>query len=239
MRPKADIWKPSQPSLYLMLKLRPHLLIGRGLVIAVLTLGSNLLSHAGSKEEREVLAIAKAERTAFIAGFEGALKSWCMSKKQSCASEVLVRPNSMSVPPPYDQLRVDFMSNLNGKAEIGRFHQPAPASRFKPHEVKFSDRMRIALHPFVWDRVQIRANGVPKQIEPLTAWAIRWIDLGDANAVATGKEQTVIHSVVYPSVEKGRWQTEIDLGTAPSEAVVDLLKALDQMGLTHIEMGTF
>jgi hypothetical protein len=222
-----------------MLKLRRIFLIDRRLMIAALSLASSLSSQAGNKEKQEVLEIARTERAAFIVGFGGALKDWCKRKKQSCVSEVLVRPNGMTVPTPYDQLRVDFMSNLNGKTEVGRFVQPAPASRFKPREVNFSDRMQVALSPFTWDRLEIRANSAPSQIEPLTAWATRWIDLGDAKAVASGKQQKVIHSVVYPSVEGGRWKTEIDLGTAPPEAIVDLLDALGQMGLNHVQLGTF
>jgi hypothetical protein len=76
----------------------------------------------------QIRAIAASEREHYVGNLKQAYADWCKTKANVCVNELLIRTNGMSAPPPYDQIRLDLVSNLNGKFESSRYEHEKPFS---------------------------------------------------------------------------------------------------------------
>ncbi|WP_457422131.1 hypothetical protein [Roseateles sp. P5_E7] len=187
----------------------------------------------------QIRAIASAEQKYYVSNLKEAFTRWCKEKANVCVNELLIRPAGMTVPRPYDQVRLDLVSNLDGKFESSRYEHDKPFKQFSPRTFQFSKAFKVTVHPFVWNRVELRSKERPATIEPLTTWAERWIDLSDTKTVPKGQLLGVVHSVIYPSIKDDYWQTLVDFGSSEPYMLDSLLRTLEAMGFTEVEVGSF
>ncbi|MFO1252929.1 MAG: hypothetical protein U1E77_17765 [Inhella sp.] len=196
-------------------------------------------TYGGGNVDLQVRALATPEREHYVKSLRQSFARWCKLKSDVCVNELLIRPNGMTVPPPYDQVRVDFASNLNGKFEVSRYEQERPYKKFKPRTFRFQDKLKVTIYPFVWNRVEIRSKEQPATLKPLTNWAERSMDLEDAKQVPKGQLLGLVHSVIYPAIRDGIWQTTVDFGSSEPYKLDSLLRVFEAMGFTEIEVGSF
>ena len=198
-----------------------------------------LAAEPGGNVSLQIRALATPEREHYVSNLKEAYARWCKEKSNVCVNELLVRPNGMTAPPPYDQVRIDLVSNLNGKFESSRYEHEQPFKKFAPRAFRFSEKLKATIYPFVWNRVEIRSRERPATLAPLTEWAERWMDISDTKPVPKGQLLGVVHSVIYPSVTEGLWQTTVDFGSSEPYMLDSLLRTLEAMGFTEVELGSF
>lgn len=84
----------------------------------------------------------------------------------------------------------------------------------------------IALRPAVWNGLEFVVAGEPPADDLLLGWIAEWVDVDDKRYVASETFQGVIHSVLRPSrIASGYW-TSVDFGSAPTEAVTQLIEIM-------------
>ena len=188
--------------------------------------------------DQDIRAVASAEREHYVLNFRLAYSDWCTKKQQVCVAELLIRPNGMNVPAPYDQIRLDFVSNLNGKFESRRYEHPKPFQTFAPRTIRLDSGMSVELAPIAWNRVEFRSAVPPRSLDLLTEWANKWLDITDTKPVPKGELLGVVHSITYPTAKFGAWRTEVDFGTSDYLAFAELLAVLERMGVKKVSVGS-
>jgi hypothetical protein len=49
----------------------------------------------------------------------------------------------------------------------------------------------------------------------------------------------VIHNVTRPQQNNGEWQFSVDFGTANENALIALIQAIDELGISRVRIGSF
>ena len=109
---------------------------------------------------------------------------------------------------------------------------------FAPIHFSIADTA-VALSPFIWDWLPLEVSGLPQDqaTQVLTDWFNQWFDGEDENPVNEAGLQEVIHFMSDPEPTADGFKLTIDLGSAPSEAVEDLLFALSDAGSAKVQLG--
>jgi hypothetical protein len=183
--------------------------------------------------------IVQIERESYIKGYLESYKIFSADKEGKTVLELLVRPNQMPWPDPYAQIRIDMMSNINEEVKATRYEQEHPTKNYKTVSFTIDNSMKVDLSPFVWNRVEFRSTYTPSNIEPLTKWTNKWMDLEDKNPVDFNGFSNVVHSVTYPNSNNSFWYFMVDFGSAPADSFDELLITLKAMGITNITVGSF
>ena len=205
----------------------------------LVSVSAQAAESGGVNASLQIRALATFEREHYVSNLKEAYARWCKQKANVCVNELLVRPNGMTVPAPYDQVRIDLVSNLDGKFESSRYEHERPVKKFAPRVFRFSEKLNVTVYPFVWNRVEIRSKERPRTLAPLTEWAERWMDISDTKQVPKGQLLGVVHSVTYPSIKDGLWQTLVDFGSSEPYMLDSLLRTIEAMGFTEVEVGSF
>lgn len=121
-----------------------------------------------------------------------------------------------------EPVRVDSQTQLN----------------FAPLHFSIADTA-VELAPFVWDWLPLEINGLAQDqaARVLIDWFKQWFDGEDENPANETGLQEVIHFMSEPEPTDDGFKLTIDLGSAPSEAVEDLLFALSDAGAAKVQLG--
>ena len=97
----------------------------------------------------------------------------------------------------------------------------------------------VELAPFIWDWLSLEVSGLAQDqaAQVLIDWFNQWFDGEDENPVNDAGLQEVIHFMSDPEATADGFKLTIDLGSAPSEAVEDLLFALSDAGAAKVQLG--
>lgn len=108
---------------------------------------------------------------------------------------------------------------------------------FDPILTKFG-QCDVRIASFTWDAVQLTVNGLKEQDvhEIAPAWFFRWFDAEDKNAANAEGLYGVVHFLGDPKVVTGGIELSIDFGSAPAEALNDLLDSLARRGAVAIHL---
>ncbi len=99
------------------------------------------------------------------------------------------------------------------------------------------DTMSVSVAPFTWDWLAIGIDGDPVVASNACAqWFLRWFDAEDAQAPAADGLRGVVHFMGDPAATASGIDLRIDLGSAPDEAVDDLLFALAEAGIAAVRL---
>ena len=123
---------------------------------------------------------------------------------------------------------VDFATNDAG-VEV-KFFKPELMLNFHPITGGWR-AMRFQIEALRWDSVVIHHNCPEIPDSDLKDWFARWFDPQDLRHDPAAKFGFVVHSL---SVERGR--LEIDLGTAPTDALSDMFNLLERSGTTFVRI---
>lgn len=96
----------------------------------------------------------------------------------------------------------------------------------------------VELQPFVWDWLSLEIKGLSdtQASTALIAWFLQWFDEEDENESDEAGLQQVVHFMSEPQTRDGGLKLSIDLGSAPAEALEDLLFALSDAGSTQLRL---
>ena len=97
----------------------------------------------------------------------------------------------------------------------------------------------MELHPFVWDWLSVEVQGLPQEqaAKALTDWFMDWFDGEDENQPDETGLLQVPHFISDPQVLAEAMKVTIDLGSAPVEALEDLLFALSDAGAAQVRLA--
>ncbi|MGW8393115.1 hypothetical protein [Pseudoduganella sp. HUAS MS19] len=97
----------------------------------------------------------------------------------------------------------------------------------------------VYVAPFVWDAVVLRVGGlVPEQVGAVLApWFMDWFDPEDTNQKNAEGLFGVVHFASDPQPDGAMVAVELDLGSAPVQALEDLLARLADAGARDIRLA--
>lgn len=108
---------------------------------------------------------------------------------------------------------------------------------FKPVTIKYKN-CDVLIHPFAWDWVQVSVMGLPESEVAAIAreWFLHWFDPEDSNAMNDQGLYGVAHYLGDPQAVDGGVRLTTDLGSAPAEALDDLLEKLSDRGAAAVSV---
>lgn len=108
---------------------------------------------------------------------------------------------------------------------------------FEPFTVDYG-QCRVHVSPFVWDWVKFAVKGLTEDESAvlMKAWFLRWFDPDDTNEADEQGLFGVVHYLGEPQAVEGSEEWTVDLGSAPPEAVEDLLKMFESHGSTEVSL---
>ena len=96
-------------------------------------------------------------------------------------------------------------------------------------ELNFSvNGKTIILAPIGWNGVDITLDNHSTDISNIVVWATKWLDSKDEKVQDSNKLQGVIHNISKPEKEDDKTTFSVDFGSAPTEAVLELLDILSK-----------
>lgn len=125
----------------------------------------------------------------------------------------------------------DFFGNDGGGAGIVEF-DPEHILVFDPIAGSFG-KSALSIERLRWDDVTLLHDLAEIPSSKLEAWFERWFDPEDARYMPGADNCCIIHSLL---VQPGR--LDIDFGTAPPEALWDMLELLETSGAATIDISS-
>ena len=99
------------------------------------------------------------------------------------------------------------------------------------------DAMSVSVAPFTWDWLALGIDGDASVASTACAqWFLRWFDAEDAQVPAADGLRGVVHYMANPVATATGIDLRIDLGSAPDEAVDDLLFALAEARIAAVRL---
>ncbi len=130
--------------------------------------------------------------------------------------------------------RTDFIPAVSGEPETV---DADSRLTFDPMEVKHLS-CAITIEPFTWDWATVIVQGITvvEMSAIVGEWFYRWFDAEDTKAPDADGLLGVVHFASDPVEREGAVETTLDLGSAPVEALQDILKLLAERGATQIRV---
>jgi hypothetical protein len=133
-----------------------------------------------------------------------------------------------ALPFRHDLVSIDDRGGVHPMMPIGDH-----AIDWEPAAYVFGGRLRARVQHLVWNVCVIIARPVPSPAarELVRAWYLRWFEaVSDHDAPFSG----VVHFMAEPDVSATGeyYRVKVDLGSAPSDALVELLEVLARAGCT-------
>jgi hypothetical protein len=180
----------------------------------------------------DLLALASAVRERYLEALLESLVKF-MGKHRPSAPEVMFELQRQEAL-PFRLYRADMAANVNGAPRMQDVN-PSSHLGFEPFGIEFSEGATAAVHPFVWNDVGVQIN-VTMPSDPVEEWAMRWLDMEDKSAKDENGLQSVIHSVVREDAMDGSTTLTVDFGSAPVEALQEIIELAFACGGTHVSI---
>ncbi|MCP5270134.1 MAG: hypothetical protein H6932_02775 [Burkholderiaceae bacterium] len=180
----------------------------------------------------DLLALAAAVRERYVEAMLESISAF-MDEFQPSAPEVLFeiqRDEAL----PFRLYRADVAANVEGQPKL-RDVNPSTHLSFEPFGIELDEGVTAAIHPFVWNDVGIQFN-TALPAERIEEWAMRWLDPEDRFTQDEHGLQGVIHSIVHEKGVGGDTNLNIDFGSAPVEALSELMELAVNAGASHMSI---
>jgi len=171
-------------------------------------------------------------------GYSEVLIQPCLNNDES---EV---PRATSARPFHVPMRQDMVPVKDGAPQAVMVVR-GPEPDFLPLAWEFEDGFQLALGPFTWDAARVVAFGIPgdADLSSLVRWFEEWADLKDEEE--PDAEQGIrllahhVERVEDPRMPAGASLFELDMGTAPADALTDFVDLLSQLGAKVVVIGNY
>ena len=107
---------------------------------------------------------------------------------------------------------------------------------FAPVSFEWEKGLHVTLAPFQWNWCELSVTGSSLDVTHLVSWFESWFKKEIESA--SGEPISAVHFMSDPEVSERTISTEIDLGTAPVEAIEALLDACKSAGATSVTLGS-
>ncbi len=109
---------------------------------------------------------------------------------------------------------------------------------FEPFTVVYGE-CRLSVSPFVWDWTKVTVSGLTEEesSKVLKAWFLRWFDPEDANQADAQGLFGVVHNLEEPKASDGGVEWTVDFGSAPVEAIQDMIDRLETHGAAEVRLS--
>jgi len=154
------------------------------------------------------------------------------------AAEVTIERTGSKEPRPYCYYRLDLASGAVSPPNLTEVNID-PHTSLAPTVFEPRPGLRVTLSSFVWNGVEFVADAPPADPSCIASWVEHWLDLNDAKPTDADGLAGVVHSVTSPSVDANGWSFSVDFGSAPVDAVRELLARLHEAGLKTLRVGSF
>src|SRR5688500_5488873 len=120
-----------------------------------------------------------------------------------------------------------------------------PEAAFLPLAWEYEDGFQLAIGPFTWDEARLVVFGLSNDADltPLVRWFEEWADLKDEEEPDAEHGLRLlahhVHRVEDPRISEGSAVFELDMGTAPADALTDFIDLLSQLGATTVVVGNY
>lgn len=92
--------------------------------------------------------------------------------------------------------------------------------------------------PLHWNGVEIAAVGGKSDLVHLAEWAEKWMDAEEVGRPVEQGLLGAIHSVTVPEPTRDGFSFSVDFGSAPIEAVTELIRALVEGGAAELQFAS-
>ncbi len=181
--------------------------------------------------------VFKRERTDYFQALESCLAD-IRKSHPNAVSEVLVELNTPEIPRPYRLMRPDILYKQGAEPKILRVEK-AEVLSFEPLDISLACGVPMKMHPFQWDKLELRLHGDVNDWLPFEEWVCKWLDVEDVKSSPDMDFAGLIHQVSQPVKDDGVWTLCIDMGSADLEALNELLGVLGTLAVQQVEMGDF
>lgn len=168
----------------------------------------------------------------YLKHFNAILKD--IKKSESGVAEVLLDTNLEGIDEIYRLYRADFLTANHEIVEINT----EGYINHEPQEFYYDD-INVIIYPFLWNGCEIYLNTRPSNWIFLDEWAYKWIKRDDSELKTNDFNVGAIHKIEIPNSKDGWVMLAIDLGTAPPEALVELVELILSDGFVKgLEIGS-
>lgn len=109
---------------------------------------------------------------------------------------------------------------------------------FEPLEIQCADGVPFDVSPFGWDYAHFSVSiASDVSLEPLLKWFWRWFDENDDKEPGPDGLYGVVHYLSDPEFEGDKLKFVVDFGSAPVEALNELVSVLVEMGARRLGVG--
>jgi hypothetical protein len=178
----------------------------------------------------DILALAAAVRESYLRAFFESLDTFSAQYADAATELLFELPSDEAL--PFLVQRADLMADLDGEPQI---QQVATTTHlgFEPFGVELAEHLTVAMQPFVWNEVALRAN-IALPVEPVENWALHWLDLEGQMSRDEHGLLGVIHAVLREDEMDGSTLLTVDFGSAPVDALRELVELAFSSGATHV-----
>lgn len=134
--------------------------------------------------------------------------------------------------------RADVIPVVMGEPGDSVMVTPKTALSFEPVEIQKPTAIPVIVSPFGWDQVSFSATMDPAaSLDPLLEWFWRWFDANDDNDIGHDGLCRVVHYMSDPAFEGDELKFVADLGSAPVDALNELISVLIEMGAREVKIA--
>jgi len=147
--------------------------------------------------------------------------------------------DEIAVDGPFDlPCRMDLIPIVDDEAGDSLMVTPPTALSFDALTVPLAGGVDFEIAPFGWDQAALTvALPDDTSLAPLIQWFWHWFDEADDNDPGPDGLFGVAHYLSDPEHADGTLRFEVDFGSAPIDALDDLVSVLIEMGATRIAIG--
>jgi hypothetical protein len=179
-------------------------------------------------------AVISTERERYVSFYSEA-KASLSADREDVVGELLISINNDEIPYPYRYFRADLVAKgQNGQPELTEIQLDTDPA-FEACRYDFG-AFQVELYPFAWSAVQVVFDKPPRIVEQIEDWITHWLDVDDRGATSHQGLSGAIHSFSQVESNGQWWFLTGDLGTAPADALIDLIDLLASQGMSRIAL---
>lgn len=179
-------------------------------------------------------SLAEQVRAHYLRGYLESLGEFQSSHSPSAPEILLELPRE--APLGFKLYRVDMGSNSSSGFKVKEVNLETHLA-FEPFRERSASELEVMVFPIAWNGVEFLGN-FTSNTKLLEQWALKWLDVEDQKQQDEHGLQGVIHSVTKLEEKDGLTGFSIDFGSAPVEALSELLVIFGSMGATNIEVSS-
>lgn len=145
---------------------------------------------------------------------------------------VVMRDGVLNLPRRTDFVHETAMgpvrNNTHGTARV----------EFEPLRLALEKGAHLSISPLEWNKVQLsfEADDDTKRLVRLRLWFLEWFQA--RHSESSDDLSGVVHSIDGPRKVGNLWFVSIDMGSAPTDAFVELVHVLASRGVKNIAFGS-